>query len=128
MSAIGRNPVHPTKEAVDQQNAVIANGTSTTGNIDLRGKALTGILMPAAWTAASLTFDVSRDGTNFFPLHDRTAAYVIAAAGGAAAGLAITMDPEVFGDWTHVRIRSGVIGTYVNQGAARTLVVLTRDV
>lgn len=128
-SPIGRYPIHA-KGPTNQENVTIPNGTSTSGIINLATgtRELTGIQMSAAWTAAALTFEVSADGTNFAVLHNGTAEFTILAAGGAAAGLSITLNPEVFGNWPFVRIRSGVIGAYVNQGAARTLVVLTRDV
>jgi hypothetical protein len=130
-SPIGRHPLS-TKGRINTTSVVIPNGTSTSGIIDLRTvpRELAGIIMPAAWTNAALTFEVSVDGTNFFVLHNGTAEFTILAAGGAAAGLAITLFTyqSQFSDWPFVRIRSGVIGAYVNQGAARTLQVVTRDV
>ena len=125
---IGRYPIS-TQGAINTQDVVIPINTSTSGIIDLQTipRAISGVIMPAAWTAASLTFEVSVDGTNFFVLHDGTAEFTILAAGGAAAGLAISRTFP-FGEMPFVRIRSGVIGVYVNQAAARTLVVVTRDV
>jgi hypothetical protein len=131
VNPIGRYPIS-NKGVISQQNVVIPINTSTSGIIDLESvpRELAGIIMPAAWSAAALTFEVSVDGTNFFVLHNGTAEFTILAAGGAAAGLAITLFTyqSQFSDWPFVRIRSGVIGAYVNQAAARTLVVLTRDV
>ena len=109
--------------------AVIANGASTSGTILVSGaRSIVGIQMPAAWTAASLTFDGSHDGTTFVPIHHGAGAYTITAAQGAAASLGVSLAAEAFAPWPFVRIRSGVIGTYVNQAAERTLQVLTRAV
>ena len=109
--------------------AVIASGASTSGTILVSGaRSIVGIQMPAAWTAASLTFDGSHDGTTFVPIHHGAGAYTITAAQGAAASLGVSLDKEAFAPWPYVRIRSGVIGTYVNQAAERTLQVLTRAV
>jgi len=107
-------------------DAVIANGESTSGTIDARLRQIVGLQMPAAWSTASLTFDGSFDGTTFVPIHHGAGAYTINAAAGAAASLGVSLDPEAFAPWPYVQIRSGVIGTYVNQGAARTIKVFTR--
>lgn len=40
----------------------IANGGTQSGAIDMRGHVITGIAMPAAWTAADLRFEASVDG------------------------------------------------------------------
>jgi len=107
-------------------SAVIANGASISGAIDTRLRQLVGLQMPAAWSTASLTFDGSFDGTTYVPIHHGAGAYTINAAAGAAASLGVSLDPEAFAPWPYVKIRSGVIGTYVNQGAERTIQVLTR--
>jgi len=111
------------------QSAEIANGASTSSTILLdSAHSLVALQMPAAWSAASLTFDGSFDGTTFVPIHYGAGAYTITSAQGAAASLGVSLAPEAFIGWPYVRIRSGVIGTYVNQGAARTIKVLTRAV
>jgi hypothetical protein len=110
------------------KDAVIANGASTSGIVDLDGgeRQIVGLQMPAAWTTASLTFDGSHDGTTFVPIHHGAGAYTITAAQGAAASLGVSLAAEAFAPWAYVKIRSGVIGTYVNQGAERTIKVLTK--
>lgn len=112
------------------QRAVIASGASLSGTIDLDAgrRTLIGIQMPGTWTAASLTFAVSHDGTTFVPLYWDGGEYTIAAAGGAAASLGVSLDPSAFAGWPFVRVRSGTAGSPVNQGAERTLQVLTRAV
>lgn len=108
--------------------ATIASGASLSDAIHLDERQLVGIQMPAAWTAASLTFAVSADGVTFVPLYWDGAEYTIAAAGGAAASLGVSLEPSAFAGWPFVKVRSGTSGTPVNQGAERTLVVLTRAV
>lgn len=112
------------------QNAVIASGASLTGTVDLDAgrRTLIGIQMPAAWTAASLTFAVSHNGTTFVPLYWNGGEYTILAAGGAAASLGVSLEPSAFAGWPFVRVRSGTAASAVNQAAERTLVVLTRAV
>ena len=107
----------------------IPAGTSTSETIPLGNgvRQLAGLQMPAAWGAASLTFDGSHDGTTFVPIHHGAGAYTITAAQGAAASLGVSLAAEAFAPWPYVRIRSGVIGTYVNQTAARSIVALIRS-
>ena len=120
----------PSAGVIQVRPAVIANGASQSGILDLDGgeRQITSIQMPAAWTAASLTFLVSHDGVTFVPLYWDGAEYTIAAAGGAAASLGVSLEPSALAGWRFVRVRSGVAATAVNQGAERTLQVLTRAV
>ena len=108
----------------------IAAGASTSSTIPLGAgvRQLAGLQMPAAWTAAALAYEGSRDGTAWGPIFYGAEEYNQLAAEGAAADARVTLDPLAFGDWPYVRVRSGPSTLRVNQGAERTLVVLTRDV
>lgn len=109
-------------------NAVIPNGETITGVIDLEGGArrIHGIVMPAAWTAAELTFLVSVDGVRWLPLRDGTADVEIAAAGGATDDTAFALaNHAALAGWPQVVIQSGTHAMPVAQGAERTLEVLT---
>jgi hypothetical protein len=111
------------------QDAVIDGDASLSSVILVDGaRVLCALQMPSAWTAASLTFAVSFDGTTFVPLYWDGAEYTILAAGGAAASLGVSLEPSAFAGWPFVRVRSGTSGTPVNQGAERTLKALTRAV
>ena len=46
-------------------SVTIANGTSLSAAVNLGSGKLRGIALPAAWTAAVLSFQVSLDGTTF---------------------------------------------------------------
>jgi hypothetical protein len=108
----------------------IANGESLSTALSLAPgtRQLAAIQMPAAWTDASLTFAVSADGTTYSPLYFAGSEYTVEAAGGAVASGGIALEPRVFAAWPYVKIRSGTAASAVNQGAARTLTVLTRAV
>lgn len=112
------------------QTVVIANASSLSSTVDLGGgvRQMVGVQMPAAWTAASLTFAVSHDGTTFVPLYWNGAEYTILAAGGAAASSGVALEPAAFAGWPFVRIRSGTAASATNQTAERTLQALTRAV
>lgn len=104
------------------QTALIANGASLSSVIDLGAGKLVAIQMPAAWTAAALTFQASIDGTNYFDVYDTSTErnYTV-----AASRMLVLQLP----DWVgikYLKIRSGTSGTPVNQGADRTLTLLVQ--
>lgn len=102
--------------------AKIAKDGSITGVIDLAGYALCGIQMPAAWTAADLTFQVSHDGQTFADLYDHDDNEVAVKVDAARF---IQLNPQ---DWLGVRflkIRSGSAQTPTTQDAERIIVLVT---
>jgi hypothetical protein len=107
------------------ETATIANGASLSGTIDTKGRTLVGIEMPAAWTAASMTYQVSMDGANWRDLYN---------GDGDELTTAVSTSRFVAFSWyeflpvRYVKIRSGSSGTPVNQGGARTLTIVTRKV
>lgn len=50
--------------------ARIPNGGTASEVISGQGMDLVGIIIPAAFTGVAMTFQVSGDGTNFFPAYD----------------------------------------------------------
>ncbi|MBI4906602.1 MAG: hypothetical protein HY820_23435 [Acidobacteria bacterium] len=103
----------------------IASGQSLTGSIDLKDHPLIAIEMPASWTAATLTFQGSSDGTTWKDVFNMEGdEFTIQ----AAASRYIVLSPFEFQWARYIKIRSGTTGTPVNQGAARTLVVVTRRI
>jgi len=110
---------------VTQQTATIAYAASLSGVIDLGKLTLVGIHMPALWTTANLTFQVSEDGITYDNLFDRFGTEVNYS--GAAARF-IPIPPS---DWISIRfvkIRSGMSAVPVNQGAARSVILVSRAV
>jgi hypothetical protein len=102
--------------------ATIANGESLSGAIPVAPLVPIGIIMPASWTTAGLSFAVSVDDTNFYPLQDMSAEVTAA----AAAGQYIALLPSTFIGIVSLKIRSGTAGSPVNQGAARTLILVSK--
>ena len=107
-------------EAVETKTAVIANGASLSGDVDLGGRKLVAIVMPGTWTAASLTFQASPDGVNFFNVYDGATERALTVAASYYSALNIA-------DWVGIRwlkVRSGTAGSAVNQVAERTLTLV----
>lgn len=102
--------------------ATIADGASLSDIVPLGIGALARIVMPDAWTAGNLTFQTSYDGTTFNNLYaaDGTE-YTVT----AAASREIIVNLADFLGVRFVKIRSGTSGTAVNQGAARTIRVVS---
>lgn len=97
--------------------AQIALNGSLTGVIDLGRARLARIVMPAAWDAANLTFDVSYDGAAFAPLYDASGTeYTVVAA--AARSILVPLADFIGVRW--LKIRSGPVAGPVVQTAART--------
>lgn len=103
-------------------DAVIAINQSLSAAVNIGDSKACAIFMPASWTAANLTFQVSNDGTNWFDLYDKDGTeYTVVAAAGRSIVLPMS-------DWIgieRIKIRSGTTAAAVNQAAARTLVIQT---
>ncbi len=113
-----------TEDYILNQTAVIANGESLSGELDLKGCNLFGLIMPTAWTTANLTFQVSNvSGGTFQNLYDDGGNEVTVAAA-ASRNIAIDISALKIAPWRYLKIRSGTSGTAVNQGAARTITLV----
>ncbi len=108
------------------KTVTIANGESLSGEVDLAGFKLAIIQMPAAWTAANLTFQVATaTGGTFQNLYDDGGTEVSVTA---AVSRAISLDNNVvnLAAARFIKIRSGTSGTPVAQGAARTITLILK--
>ena len=106
--------------------STIANGQSLSGVIDLEGRTMVGIIMPAAWTAASLTFQACATQTGTYSdLYDDSGIEVAVQAA-AARAIAVDLAALKLAPWRYLRIRSGTSGTPVNQGAERILTLVVK--
>ena len=107
--------------------ATIAAGASLSGPVSLGALTLVGISMPAVWTTAPLTFQVSPDGSTWQELYDGAGneVTITAAAGQFIIPLA---DPSYL--WRGVnllQVRSGTLAAPVNQVAAAVVNIVTRS-
>jgi hypothetical protein len=121
-----------------KKTLTIAITTAISDGADVRFCNVVGLLMPAAWTAAGVGFQVSYDGgTTYVPLcaMDYTASppygldevEILAADVPTAESVMIVLDPNLFLCATHVKVTSQTAGVAVNQAAARTLYLMIRD-
>lgn len=91
--------------------------------VPLGGRVVTGIVMPAAWTAANITFQASVDGTTYYALEDASTG-TPAAVGitSPAASKHYAIDPAI---WYSVRFLK--IATSAGQAADRTIKLVLGD-
>ena len=111
---------------LDTLAMTIASGASLSAANDLGGLRLFGIVMPAAWTTANLTFQMSPDGgTTWVDMYDANGNELTATA---STSRFIALDLANFAAVQMVKVRSGTSGTPVNQGGDRTLSLILRAV
>ncbi len=110
-------------EIIVKQDITIPNGESLSGFIRFKQTTFVGIIMPAAWTAASLTFQASIDDSTFVNLFDIFDNEVIHLVN---ANRYIEFDPSIFASVRAIKVRSGTSAAAVNQGAARVIQILSR--
>jgi hypothetical protein len=109
--------------ALTTATATIANGASLSGSVDISGKGILRINMPASWTAAVLTFQTSMDNSTFNDLYTAAGTeYTVQ----AAASRSIILPPADFAGVKYIKVRSGTSGSAVNQGASRDLALVVR--
>lgn len=108
------------------KTTTITNGTALSGAVALGEQVLVGIQMSAAWTSASLSFQISIDGgTTWLDLYDDSGTEVTLSPT-SPAGKFLAISPDPFAGAVFLKVRSGTTGTPVNQGADRVLTLLTR--
>lgn len=106
------------------KDVTISSGASLSTVIPLVGYLVVGVIMPAAWTAATLTFQATRDDAAFFDVYSDTAEKSMTAAG---ANRHIIVLPEDFAGMHTIRLRSGTSAAPVNQAANRTITLVLRE-
>lgn len=104
--------------------ANIAASASLSGQVDIGPGRLVGILVPAGWTAANVTFQASPDGGvtwgNLFS-YLGTEFTVVAVAGQFNA-----IDPTLLQGVVSLKVRSGTSGSPVTQTGAVAVTLVTK--
>lgn len=104
--------------------AAIANGAALSAAISLTTGRLFAIQMPAAWTAANLTFQASYDGgATFCDMYDDAGTEVTVTA--AASRYIYISNPMAWMGVQVIKVRSGTTGSPVNQGGDRVVQLVT---
>lgn len=110
------------------KTVTIANGASLSDAVNLVGagdSVLLGIITPAGWTTASLTFQVSTDGVTFFDYKDATGAEVTIPSTAASQYRAVY--PTDFIGVRYLKVRSGSSGAAVAQAGGDVVTLVVRE-
>jgi hypothetical protein len=108
--------------------AAIAGGTSLSGPVALGALTLVGLSMPATWTAAALTFQVSPDGgATWQALFDGAGNEVAVQAAAGQFVVPLAMPSYLWRGINMIRVRSGTAAAPVNQAAAAVVNVISRS-
>jgi hypothetical protein len=105
-------------------SVTILSGGSLSGAVDLGEQRAHRLALPAGWTAAPITFQVSYDGVGFNDLYTPDGEYILA-SGVVGVSRSVTLDQAVFYGVRHLKIRSGTAVTPVNQAADRVINIPT---
>lgn len=117
---------HTVVNISDTLTATILSGQSVSAAVNLGGLRLFGLVMPAAWTTANLTFQMSPDnGVSWSNIFDINGVEFTVTA---AASRFITFDPAALPAVQWLQIRSGTSGTPVVQAADRNINLVLRPV
>lgn len=114
----GTLSVSPAAQTTVSSTLTIAAGTSISDGVNLTGRSLIRLTIGAAWTAADLTVQTSRDGVAWYDLYDEYGTpYTIK----AAADRAVFINPGPLLAVNYIRLRSGTPAAPVNQASAATI-------
>lgn len=103
--------------------ATITSGQSLSASAEVNGEHVIGIIVPASWTAAGLSFQGSFDGTNFFELYDMSG---VALSVPVVVSSYTVIQPTAMHGVNFVKVRSGTSGSPVTQSSTMVLTLLTR--
>lgn len=106
------------------KTVTIAGGASLSAAVDLGDRRIMGIVMPASWTAAGITFQVSTDGSSYSNLYDGSGVEVSLSVD-ANRAVALGADTwTLLAPWRYIKLRSGTATTPVSQAADRTITLV----
>ena len=115
------------RKPVKYLSATIAASGSLSGEVVLAGYRVVGLVMPAAWTAASITFEAATaSGGTFNDVHDQGGTELTFTV---AASQHIVLDADALENFAGIdvlKVRSGTSGTPVNQAAERVVTLVLR--
>lgn len=102
--------------------ATILSGASLSGTITLGSARLVGIIIPAAWTTASISLQGGMtSGGTYYDIYDNFGTAYTIVVGGTSRLVQVPI-----GDigYPYIKLQSGVPGALVVQGADRTLTAI----
>lgn len=114
----------------DIRTTTIAAGAALSAQIDIGTKSLVGIVIPANWTPAPISFQVSMDGGTTWVELTPASTGVPYVTGGTniAVSTYVAIDPTILRGIASYKVRSGTAASAANQTSTVTLQLVTRMV
>lgn len=114
-----------------ERSVSILSGASLSQAYNIGGVQLAGVVIPSAWTAASITFQFSAEGTVFSDVYDSLGNEITILSANIPTATSRYID-FTSASWSpawfipgYFKVRSGTTATPVNQAADRTLRFVT---
>lgn len=107
------------RDAITVQISSGATGLST--GHDLQGYRVASIEMSTGWTAASLSFQGSPDGSTYYDLYDINGNELVGTTTGNRMVCVDSQFALALGSFQYVKLRSGLTAAIVAQTTTRTL-------
>ena len=119
------------RRATSKVTVTIANAAATSSSFKLAGQRIAAIVVPSAWTAADITFEIAEPAGTWVKVVDQAGA-LVKMTGVATAASECQLLPEIADRMVaHGLIRLASTNTAseadINQGAARSLVVILEE-
>ena len=107
----------------------IDSGASLSDTVDLAGKTVVGIEMPAGWDAAALSFQTAATAAaNVGDLYDEDGEVTIDSGSVVAGGVIGFQKIARFEHAEHIAVRSGLTAAVVNQTAERIITLIVEAI
>ena len=103
--------------------ATIASGTSLSSAVSVRGCSIAALIIPASWTAAVITFQVSMDGVTYYNYYNSSGSEPSITV---ASSTAVQIDPALLWVFPYIIVRSGTAATPVTQSGAKVVTLVCR--
>jgi hypothetical protein len=97
----------------------IVVGNTTSNPIQVNNFIFAGLTTGSSLTGTTLSFLVSNDGTNYYPLYDNTSTEVTLTV--TTAARAYALNPNNFYPWNFIKVREGNSASQVAQASANAL-------
>jgi hypothetical protein len=82
----------------------IASGQTKSNAVHLRGNSLLGFALPSTFDGTEVSFEVSQDGSTFYPLYDEDGDQILLTV---AASRAYEINAGRFAAWTYMKFVAG---------------------
>lgn len=104
----------------------IASGASLSEAIHVGNLSLVGVYTPSPWTSADVTFQVSHDNVTWYEMRDVNGNYYTLPTVGGGAYRPVAPADFIGPRW--LKVRSGTLAAPVNQGGARVIPLVFREI